>query len=171
MMAGAPRIPVSPHGMRSNAPAAPRRAVRMNATCVVLAALAFFVDSRFAAATASLTCDIDDAAIALGLLASVGSLPDALIGTVQGTLTLKRAGGSPPVEIDLGEENFAQRWIDPPEMRLWLFVRGDKRIPEINLVIVMQRTAYGEYGGRYRATLRSDGKTREHAGLVTCTLG
>jgi hypothetical protein len=157
--------------VRSNASAVPRRAVRVKATCVALAALAFFVDSRFAVATASLTCDIDDAAIELGLLASMGSSPDSLIGIVQGTLTLKRAGNLPPVEIDLGNKNLAQKWFDPPEMRLWLFVDGNKKMPEINLVIVTQRTAYGEYGGRYRATVRTDDKTREHAGRVTCTLG
>jgi hypothetical protein len=143
----------------------------MNATCVALAALAFFVDSRFAAATASLTCNIDDAAIELGLLASLGSSPSSLIGIVRGTLTLKRAGEWPPVEIHLRDENLAQKWFDPPEMRLWMFVHGDKKRPEINLVIVTQRAAYGEYGGHYRATVRTDGKTREHAGRVTCTLG
>src|SRR5262249_34104003 len=130
---------LSPHGgrsTRSNSSAVPLRAVRKNATPVALAALAFFFDSTLAAATASLTCDIDDAAIELGLLASVGSLPDALIGSVQGTLTLKRAGDWPSVEIDLGDTNLAQKWIDPPEMHLWLFVRGDKKIPEIDLVIV-----------------------------------
>jgi hypothetical protein len=174
MMAVTRSIPLNPRGggsTRSHASAVPPRAVRMNATCVALAALAFFADARFAAATASLTCDIDDAAIGFGVLASVGSSPDSLIGIVQGTLALKRAGDWPSVEIDLSDANLVQKWIDPPEMRLWLFVRGNKKIPEINLVIVAQRAANEEYGGRYRATVRTDGKTREHAGRVACTFG
>lgn len=174
MIAAAPRITRSPRGgpsMRPHASPVRPRAVRLNATRAALAALALLVDSRFAAATASLTCDIDDAAIELGLLASVGSSPDSLIGIAQGTLTLKRATDWPSAEIDLRDENLVQKWIDPPEMRLWLFVRGNKKIPEINLVIVAQRALNEEYGGRYRATVRTDGKTREHAGRVTCSFG
>jgi hypothetical protein len=132
--------------------------------------LAFFVNPRFAAATDSLTCRIDDAAMELGLLASVGSSPSSLIGNLQGTLTLKRDKDWPAVEIDLGDEDLAQKWIDPPELRLWLFVGRNKKMPETDLVIVTQRAANRDYGGRYRATVRSGGKTREHAGRVTCRL-
>lgn len=142
----------------------------MNAARVVLAALAFCAHARFAAATDSLTCDIGDDAVELGLLASVGTSPFSLIDTVQGTLTLKPATDWPSAKIDLGHEHLVQKWVDPPELRLWLFVSGDKAMPEINLVIVTQRAAKGDYGGRYRATVRADGNTRERTGRVTCTL-
>jgi hypothetical protein len=173
MMVVARRIPLSPGGgrsMRSNPWAVRPRAVRMNATRVALAAFAFFVASGFAAATDSLTCKIDDAAIEFGLLASVGSSPDSLIGIVQGTLTLKPARDWPSAEIELRDENLAQRWIDPPEIRLWLSVSGDKKRPKIDLVIVGQRAANGDYGGRFRATARTGDKTQERAGRVTCRL-
>lgn len=142
----------------------------MNATRVALAALAFLVDSRFAAATDSLTCDIDDAAVQLGLLASVGSEPSALIGTMQGTLTLKPAREWPPAEIELSSENLAQTWVSPPEIRLWLFVKRNKKTPEINLVIGTQRTPDGDYGGRYRARVGTGDNVRERAGRITCRL-
>jgi hypothetical protein len=142
----------------------------MPATRLALAALAFLLDPRLAAATDSLTCDIDDADVQLGLLASVGSEPDALIGTMQGTLTLKPSRDWPPAEIKLSSENLAQTWVFPPEIRLWLFVRRNKKTPEINLVISTQRAANGDYGGRYRARAGTGDNIRERAGRVTCRL-
>ena len=123
-----------------------------------------------AQATATLTCDIADAAVAFSLQTAVGS-EGATFSGLRGELTVKTGGGRPDGTVEIGQDNVAQRWIDGPELRLWLQHPGSEMGPVIDLVIVTRATSDTDYAGRYRLTLRAKGKTWQHKGRVGCVMG
>jgi hypothetical protein len=142
----------------------------MNRARIAFAGAVVFASAGSAAATATLTCAIDDATMKLELLANVGTQASSAINGLRGSPTLKPAKDRPSDTIELARENLAQQWIEEPELRLWLSVTGDAT-PDIDLVIVTRRATDTDFRGRYRVTVRRSGKTFKAAGRVACAFG
>lgn len=104
------------------------------------------------------------------LQGAVGTM-DSSLTTLRAEIKLKPLGGWPVMSFDLNGENLRQRWIAEPDLRLWLHQDVDGNEPVVDLVLMTKQTSETDFSGRYRITVKANGKERKHAGRVTCVMG
>ena len=124
-----------------------------------------------AQATATLLCEINDKAIEVSLQGAVGSIASSISG-LQGEIGITAAGPEPARKIALNSDNLAQRWIDGPDLKLWLRAEHDKTTPELDLVIETKRKSNKSrhYAGSFRLTVEGAKAPRKFAGKVSCSI-
>lgn len=122
-----------------------------------------------AAATATLTCDIEDTRVEFSLMGAVGSIPSFSINHAE--LELKAGAEWAPGKFEAAQITVAQRWILEPDLRLHLRVEPEGKTPEIDLVIVTKQKSEFDFAGTYRLTVVSGGKTVKKSGKAACGLG
>lgn len=122
-------------------------------------------------ATAAFTCTIDDGNIAFDMLANIGSGDVGSMQLTQGALRIKSAKiGKAGAEIEVKDENLAQRWIHGRELRLGFNLEDLVPDASASLVITGSRQRESVYAGRYELKVARDGKTQAFSGRIKdCT--
>lgn len=122
-------------------------------------------------ATATLLCSIKDRSVAFALQGAVGSVAASLSG-LQGEIEMKPAGKAAGKTIELNADHLVQRWIDGPDLKLWLHADHDDKTPDLDLIIETRRKAKDSdsYVGRYRLTIEGENAPRLFAGKASCSI-
>ncbi len=141
---------------------------RLSPTAKTFAAIFSVILSTPAFATATLTCDIKDAAVAFNLQGAVGSL--STLGGVQGRLDLKGGKDWPRFGFDLDSESVIQQWIDGADLRLRINGPQEHSML-IDLVILTRQKGDFGFPGAYKLKITDEGKSRTRNGKVNCVLG
>jgi len=131
-----------------------------------VATAAFLGLSSPAAATATLTCSVDDRVMTFDVMAAVGHEALTLSG-VKGQLRPKPAGPA----VELGSEALMQTWIEGDDLRLRFHVFAENDGPDLDLMVVTRRRTETDHVGRYRLRIGDGAKARVSRGPITCVVG
>ncbi len=133
---------------------------------------AWITMSAPAAASATVTCGIDDKFIAFEMQATSGR--SGPITYVQGgTIRLKPASGHSIPAISFDYSHIMQQWLLGQDLRLQIEVTDERQKQTIGLVILARRNRDSDtYRGGYVLTVFGAGKTAEFKGRIKdCVAG
>ncbi|MDK9696054.1 MAG: hypothetical protein OEL76_06675 [Siculibacillus sp.] len=127
---------------------------------------AAFLHPGVAAATATLTCDVEEKSFAFHLQAAVGHEAMTLSG-LRGELRLDREG----IALDLDSEALMQAWIEGGDLRLRFHIYGEADRPDVDFVVLTRRRGETAHPGRYRLIIGGGETRRTRRGAIGCVLG
>ena len=129
---------------------------------------AWMTMSAPAAASATVTCDIDDKFVTFAMQAIAGR--SGPINYVQGgTIDIKPAANVKlvPPQLTFDRTHIVQQWLLDSDMRLQIEIGNAEAKQSVNLVILARLDAKTEkYYGRYLLKIWRDGKATELKGRI-----